>query len=96
MVVVPELETNTAGTNWARKSKTIPLTDFYVAQEKDTAATINAALAQGKNLLITPGIYHLDDSLKVTKAERSSWGWGTRRCFRREARRRLRWRTWTA
>ena len=47
----------------------IPIEKFYLAHAgKDTAATINAALAAGKNLILTPGIYHLEDSINVTKA----------------------------
>ena len=34
----------------------------------DTAATINAALAQGKHLLFTPGVYDLNDTIQVTRA----------------------------
>jgi hypothetical protein len=33
----------------------------------DTATTLNAALAQGRNLMFTPGIYPLDASLQVTR-----------------------------
>ncbi len=76
VVVEPELETDASGANWARKSKTIPLTDFYIAHDKDTAATINAALARGKHLLLTPGVYRLEDSLKVTKANTIVMGMG--------------------
>jgi hypothetical protein len=40
---------------------------FYIATPTDTAATINAALSSGKNLLLTPGIYKLEASIQVNK-----------------------------
>ena len=71
-VRVPALHTGgTQGTSWASgetAGATVPLDKFYLAQAgKDTAASINAALQEGKNLLLTPGIYHLDSSLRVTR-----------------------------
>lgn len=41
-----------------------------------TAATINAALAQGLNLLFTPGIYHVDQTINVTRANTVVLGLG--------------------
>jgi hypothetical protein len=40
-----------------------------VAKPGDSAATINAALGQGLHLLFTPGIYHLDQTINVTRAD---------------------------
>jgi hypothetical protein len=76
VVMVPDLQTNVAGTSWAQKGKAIPLSAFYIAHDKDNAATLNAALAQGKHLVLTPGIYRLEDSLKVTKADTIVMGMG--------------------
>lgn len=67
-VFVPALRENTQGVSWANgapEGEQISLADFYVAKEGDNAATINAALAEGKHLLFTPGVYHLDDTIKV-------------------------------
>ncbi|MCM1283021.1 MAG: sialidase [Roseburia sp.] len=51
--------------------------DFYVAKaETDTAETINAALAGGKNLLLTPGVYRLDAPLCVEQADTVVLGMG--------------------
>src|SRR6476660_10260933 len=44
------------------------MSQFYVVKASDTAATINNALAQGCNLFVTPGVYHLDQTLNVAKA----------------------------
>jgi hypothetical protein len=79
-VRVPSLRTNSSGVTWHAGStpgKDIPISRFYIAHaETDTAATINAQLAKGKNLLLTPGIYHLADAIKVTKANTIVLGLG--------------------
>ncbi len=70
-VFVPSLRTNSSGVTWANGNtpgSSIPLTQFYVVKPGDTAATINNALSQGFNLLFTPGIYHVDQTLNVTRA----------------------------
>ena len=68
-VFVPALRTNSAGISWANNQQagtSISLDQFYVARaDTDTATTINAALNQGKHLLLTPGIYDLDDTINV-------------------------------
>ncbi|HEY0988518.1 MAG TPA: sialidase [Kofleriaceae bacterium] len=69
-VFVPALRTNTSGITWAGGGQTpgtsIPIDQFFVARAGvDTAATINAALASGKHLLLTPGIYGLNDTIRV-------------------------------
>ena len=72
-VFVPALRTNTTGISWANGQQagtSIPLDQFYLAHAGvDTAATINAALAQGKHLLLTPGVYDLTDTIQVTRAD---------------------------
>ena len=69
-VMVPTLATNgTQGTTWSSgKSSPVPIDRFYLAHpETDTAASINEALGSGRHLLLTPGIYHLENSIRVTK-----------------------------
>ncbi|QAY65384.1 immunoglobulin-like domain-containing protein [Paenibacillus protaetiae] len=69
-VFVPSLETNTKGVSWADGSTpgtSISIDDFYIAIEgQATSADINAALDAGKNVLFTPGNYHLEDTIHVT------------------------------
>ncbi|WP_155368604.1 discoidin domain-containing protein [Catellatospora vulcania] len=70
-VFVPNLRTNAAGTTWSGGStpgSSLPLTRFHVARPTDTAGALNNALACGKDLLFTPGVYHLNQTLKVTRA----------------------------
>ncbi|SET21263.1 discoidin domain-containing protein [Paenibacillus sp. NFR01] len=68
-VFVPSLQTNTQGISWANgptPGQSISIDQFYIARpETATAATLNAALSQGKNLLFTPGIFHLNDTIRV-------------------------------
>ncbi|THF70186.1 discoidin domain-containing protein [Deinococcus sp. Arct2-2] len=68
-VFVPSLRTNSAGITWPNTPGTsIPMSQFYVARPSDSAATLNQALSQGLNLFFTPGVYHLNQTLNVTRA----------------------------
>ncbi|WP_443071224.1 chitobiase/beta-hexosaminidase C-terminal domain-containing protein [Streptomyces sp. NBC_01476] len=70
-VFLPSLRTNASGPSWASGSTpgtSLPMSQFYVVKAGDTAATINNALSQGCNLFVTPGVYHLNQTLNVTKA----------------------------
>jgi hypothetical protein len=70
-VFVPSMRTNSSGVTWANGNtpgSSIPLTQFYVVKQGDTAQTINNALSQGFNLLFTPGIYHVNQTINVTRA----------------------------
>jgi hypothetical protein len=79
-VFVPSLRTSTNGITWGAgqtPGTSIPISQFYIARAGvDTAATINAALAQGKHLLLTPGIYGLSDTIRVTAANTVVLGLG--------------------
>jgi F5/8 type C domain len=78
-VFVPSLRTNSSGTTWAggnTPGTSMPLTQFYVAHPGDSAATINNALAHGLNLLFTPGIYHLTQTVDVTRPDTVVLGLG--------------------
>ena len=79
-VRIPALTHNTSGITWHRGSTPghdIPLSRFYIAHsEKDSAVTLNAALASGKHLLLTPGTYNLDRPLRVTHKDSVVLGLG--------------------
>jgi len=79
-VRVPSLVHDSAGITWRSGStpgKTIPLSGFYIAHAgADTAATINAQLNAGKNLLLTPGIYDLAEAIDVTHPDTVVMGLG--------------------
>ncbi|MFF3311070.1 coagulation factor 5/8 type domain-containing protein [Streptomyces sp. NPDC002952] len=78
-VFLPEKRTNARGTTWGSgtpRGTSLPLTRFYVAKPGVTAATLNAALDQGLHLLLTPGIYHLDQPVQVKRANTVVLGLG--------------------
>ncbi|HEX5406391.1 MAG TPA: hypothetical protein VFX16_29300 [Pseudonocardiaceae bacterium] len=78
-VFVPAKRTYSAGTSWATGAPagtSLPISQFFIAHPGDLAATIDAALAQGKNLLFTPGIYHLDSTINVTRPDTVVLGMG--------------------
>ncbi|MEU9386154.1 discoidin domain-containing protein, partial [Streptomyces sp. NPDC048279] len=76
-VFVPAKRTNARGVSWpANAGTSVPLDQFYVVKAGATAATINQALAQGLNLLFTPGVYHLDQTINVTRANTVVLGLG--------------------
>ncbi|WP_033824766.1 discoidin domain-containing protein [Kitasatospora sp. MBT63] len=69
-VFVPGKRTNATGVSWANgpgAGTSLPLSQFYVVKPGATAATIDQALAQGLNLLFTPGVYHVDRTIEVTR-----------------------------
>ena len=70
-VRVPELRSNNVGISWhdgSTPGKSIPLQQFYIARPgTDTAATLNAQLADGKNLLFTAGVYDLTEPIHVMR-----------------------------
>ena len=67
-VFTPALRTNVSGPSWPNTPGTsVPMSQFYVAKPGDKTATLNVALAQGLNLFFTPGVYHLSETLKVTR-----------------------------
>jgi hypothetical protein len=71
-VKIPAIRQNSSGPDWisgVKAEKTLTLNDFYIVRPSmDNSKSINSALKKGKNLLITPGRYFLDKSIKVTKA----------------------------
>ena len=71
-VFVPSLRTNARGASWVSGTtagSSLPMSTFYVAKPGVSAATLNQALAAGQNLFFTPGVYHLNETLNVTKAD---------------------------
>lgn len=70
-VFVPAIRRECSGPSWTNdneEGKRIPINSFYIAfPEKDKATSINRALADGKHILLTPGIYELDGRLMVSK-----------------------------
>jgi hypothetical protein len=67
-VFAPSLQTNSSGTNWAigaTTGRTLPIDCFFIANPSTPVQEINLALALGKNLILTPGVYELDRPIRV-------------------------------
>jgi len=68
-VFVPAVRKNQVSFVWGLDTadgRSLPIEGFHIAQAgTDTAESLNAALAAGKNLLLTPGIYPLTAPLTV-------------------------------
>jgi hypothetical protein len=78
-VFVPAADTDSRGVTWGAgptPGRSIPLSDFFVARPSDSAQAINRELARGRHLLLTPGVYHLHDTLKVKRADTVVLGLG--------------------
>ncbi|MFI5652034.1 coagulation factor 5/8 type domain-containing protein [Streptomyces anulatus] len=78
-VFVPEKRENARGTSWGNGTpagESIPLDQFYVVKEGADAATINAAVEQGLHLLFTPGVYHIDETINIDRADTVALGLG--------------------
>lgn len=78
-VFVPSVQLNSAGTTWAggaTPGTSIPIESFFIASPADSGAAITAALASGKNLILTPGVYQLDQTIEVTHPDTVVLGLG--------------------
>ena len=78
-VFVPAVQRNSSGTSWAggqTPGEAISLEDFFIARPSDSVQAINNALSRGKNLIFTPGIYAIDKTIKVKRAETVVLGLG--------------------
>ncbi|GAA3204784.1 ricin-type beta-trefoil lectin domain protein [Dactylosporangium siamense] len=78
-VFVPSLRTNSSGNSWSSGStagSSLPISQFYIVKAGATAASINAALAAGQNLLFTPGVYNVSDTIRITRPDTVVLGLG--------------------
>jgi hypothetical protein len=78
-VLVPSAQQNSSGTTWAAGPTpgiSLPIDNFFIAQPADSAATINTAIHRGKNLILTPGVYRLDQPIDVTRPDSVVLGLG--------------------
>ena len=78
-VRVPSAQRSTSGITWDEgmtAGRTIPLRDFFVAKPSGSVHDINKALARGKHLLLTPGVYDIDRSITVKRANTVVLGLG--------------------
>jgi hypothetical protein len=67
-VFVPAVQHNSTGPSYASGTEagsSLPITRFFVANPSMRVSEINAALAQGSNLILTPGVYDLSQPITV-------------------------------
>lgn len=79
-VRLPSIKKDSAGYDWAEGSvpgNTLPISKFYIARsDTDTADTLNTQLSKGMNILLTPGIYGLTNTIHVTRPDTVILGMG--------------------
>jgi hypothetical protein len=78
-VFVPAVQTNSAGPSWASGAdagRSLPLSSFFIANPGTPVPLINLALAAGKNLVLTPGVYNLDQPIVVSHRDTVVLGQG--------------------
>jgi len=78
-VFVPAARVDSSGTTWASgptAGKSIPMEDFFIAKPANSVKDINEALAGSQNLILTPGIYHLNRTIKVKRPDTVVLGLG--------------------
>jgi hypothetical protein len=69
-VFVPAVQQNSSGPSWASGQEagtSLPLAKFFVASPATPTLAITAALALGKNLILTPGVYDLSQPIVVSR-----------------------------
>jgi len=78
-VFVPAVRHGSVGPSWAggpAPGTSIPIQRFFIATPGDQAPVINAALAQGQDLILTPGVYHLHQTIEITQPDTVVLGLG--------------------
>ena len=78
-VFVPSAQRNSVGTSWdsgPTAGSSIPIDDFFIAEPADSEKKINNALDKGENVIFTPGVYQLDKTIKVKRADTVVLGLG--------------------
>ena len=78
-VFVPAVQHNTSGPNFLSGTEagtTVAVQHFFVASPATPVADINYALGHGKNLILTPGIYNLEQPIVVSRPSTVVMGLG--------------------
>ena len=63
----PLYKRDTIGIDWNDGADVIDFSQVYVASDFDTAAVINKRLKDGLHVVLQPGMYYLEESIKVVK-----------------------------
>src|SRR5579864_5131929 len=71
-VYVPDAQFDSSGVTWANgqtPGHSLPIEDFFIAKPGDSVQAINNALSRGRNLIFTPGVYDIDQTIQVKRAD---------------------------
>jgi hypothetical protein len=78
-VYVPDAQFNSRGTTWslgATPGHSLPIESFFIAKPSDSVQAINNALARGLNVIFTPGVYDVGQTIKVKRPDTVVLGLG--------------------
>jgi hypothetical protein len=78
-VYVPDVQLGSAGTTWANgqtPGRSIPINRFFVAKPTDSIQAINRELVRGRNVILTPGVYDVDETIHVKRPDTVVLGLG--------------------
>ena len=80
-VFIPGIRENSSGISWSENyigdGVSVDISKFYIARaDRDNAASINAALAAGKNIILSPGIYYAEEPIVIDRANTIFLGLG--------------------
>ncbi|HEX3922806.1 MAG TPA: glycosyl hydrolase family 28-related protein [Streptosporangiaceae bacterium] len=78
-VFVPALRRDSSGPSWASGTTagtSIPVSKFFIASPSTPVLAIDVALALGKDLILTPGVYDLAAPIVVTRPDTIVLGLG--------------------
>jgi hypothetical protein len=78
-VFVPAVQTDSTGPSWSSGTEagsSVPLSSFFIANPATPVAVIDVALALGKNLVLTPGVYNLSAPIVVGRPDTVVLGLG--------------------
>jgi hypothetical protein len=78
-VFVPAVQHGSVGPSWASgptPGTAIGIRRFFIATPADPVPVINAALARGQDLILTPGVYHLRQTIEITRPDTVVLGLG--------------------
>jgi hypothetical protein len=75
-VFVPSLRTNSSWSSGTEAGSSLPLSSFFIANPSTSVAAIDIALALGKNLVLTPGVYNLNAPIIVSRPDTVVLGLG--------------------
>jgi hypothetical protein len=78
-VFVPTAQRHSSGTTWQSgqtPGHSLSIRSFFIATPSDSVRSINAALDQGKNLIVTPGVYDVNQTIRIRRADTIVLGMG--------------------